>query len=87
MDSVSVIGTMIAAGTFFVVLVVFAKPIGILLKIFVNACIGVIGLMAANFLLAPLNFSVGINLLTAGFIGALGFPGFISLYIIKIILG
>lgn len=86
MDSASVIGTMIAACTVFVVLVVMAKPLRFLMGFVVNSCLGVVAIAAANFLLSSFNFSLGINFLTAGFIGILGLPGFVGLLIIQLLL-
>ncbi|MCI8342568.1 MAG: transcriptional regulator [Firmicutes bacterium] len=86
MGSSSIIGTMIAVCVFFVVLTVFSKPLKFVARVFANACLGVLGMALANFLLASQNFAIGINFLTAGYVGLLGFPGFISLFIIKMAL-
>ena len=86
MDSSQVIGTMIAACVLFAALTVFSGPLKAAARIFANACVGVLGIAAANFILASQNFAIGINFLTAGYIGVFGLPGFISLFIIKMAL-
>lgn len=86
MDSVSVIVAMIAVCIAFIVLLCMAKPIKFMLRILLNSAVGLVALMVSNYVLAPLGVAVGINILTLGFIGILGLPGFFALILMQAIL-
>lgn len=58
------------------------KPLKKLAKLAINSILGLVILFITNFLLSPLNLSVGVNLLSAIIIGILGLPGIIFLYIL-----
>lgn len=86
MDSLSIIVSMIVICLAMIALLVMAKPIKLLLGIFLNSVVGAVALVVSNYILAPLGVAVGINLLTLGFIGLLGLPGFCALILIQAIL-
>ncbi|MDD3570402.1 MAG: pro-sigmaK processing inhibitor BofA family protein [Lachnospiraceae bacterium] len=86
MDSITIIVSMIVVCLALISLLVMAKPLKVLLGIILNSAIGAVALMASNYVLAPLGVAVGINLLTVGFIGVLGLPGFLALILIQAIL-
>ncbi len=67
-------------------LFMFFKPIKFLFKILINSALGILGLIGFNYMLAPMGISVGINFLTIGICGILGIPGFVCLYLLKLIL-
>lgn len=86
MDSISLIVSMIVVCLALISLLVMAKPLKVLLGIILNSAIGAVALIASNYVLAPFGLGVGINLLTVGFIGVLGLPGFLALILIQAIL-
>lgn len=86
MDSSRLILLMIALCLALILLLFMAKPLKVAARFLLNALLGAVGLTAANFLLQPIGVYVGVNLLTAGFIGILGLPGFASLLFIQAIL-
>lgn len=86
MDSISIIVSMIVVCLALIALLVMAKPIKVLLGVILNSAVGAVALVVSNYLLAPLGVAVGINLLTVGFVGILGLPGFLALMLIQAIL-
>lgn len=86
MDSISIIVSMIVVCLALIALLVMAKPIKVLLGVILNSAVGAVALVVSNYLLAPLGVAVGINLLTVGFVGILGMPGFLALILIQAIL-
>ena len=86
MSSLNTIGIMIAILFTFIGFIIFSKPIKSLLKFFLRSGLGLGGIVLVNFILSPLEIFIGLNYLTAFIIGILGLPGFISLYILKILL-
>ncbi len=82
MESNSIIMVMIAICLALIFLMIIAKPIKMMGRILLNAVLGAGGLFLANILLKPLGITVGINLLTTGFIGFLGIPGFAAAILI-----
>ncbi len=61
-------------------------PLRILIKLFLNAIIGIIVLFLFNIVGGIFNFSLSLNFLNAFIVGFLGVPGVILLIILKIIL-
>jgi inhibitor of the pro-sigma K processing machinery len=86
MDSISIIVSMIVVCLALIALLVMAKPIKLVLGLILNSAVGALALVVSNYVLAPLGVAVGINLLTVGFIGILGLPGFCALILIQAIL-
>lgn len=71
MDSTEMITAMILVCLSLIVLMVFSKPIKFLLRIAANTVVG----CAIIAVLHSLGLDIGINLLTAVFVGFLGLPG------------
>ena len=86
MGSFGAIGIMIAVLLTLVGFVIFAKPLKSLLKFFIRAVIGLFAVFIVNLILSPFGLFIGLNYLTAFIIGILGLPGFISLYILQVLL-
>lgn len=86
MESGSIIMVMILLCLALLVLMMIAKPIKIAGSILLNGVVGAFGLFIVNFLLQPMGIHIGINLLTTGFIGILGLPGFAAVVLIGAIL-
>lgn len=80
MDSTQTIFWMAVACLVFIGLLIFAKPLKVLVRIMVQGVLGCIGIFLMNFLMGSFGVSVGINILTAFIIGVLGLPGFVLLY-------
>jgi inhibitor of the pro-sigma K processing machinery len=70
----------------FLLVKVFTWPMKILFKLLANAVLGVILLLIVNFIGGYLNFSIGINWMTALIAGFFGVPGVIFLVIFKLFL-
>lgn len=70
----------------FIVVKLFAWPLKILLKLLINAVLGVILLFLVNLIGAYFNFRIGINIFTALIAGFFGVPGVIFLIIFKLFL-
>ena len=51
-----------------------------------NMGIGVGGILGANFILAGMGISVGVNAITALVVGLLGVPGFLLLYATQLLI-
>jgi inhibitor of the pro-sigma K processing machinery len=72
-------------GLFFIVKI-FSWPLKMLIKLIVNAVLGVILLLVVNYIGAYFNFFIGINWVTALIAGFFGVPGVIFLIIFKLFL-
>ena len=68
-----------------VLIVIFSKPIGALFKVIVNSALGVVCIVAFNFISQLFGFFIGVNALTAFTVGILGIPGFIMLLMLRLI--
>lgn len=68
-----------------VLIVIFSKPIGAIMKMTVNSALGGVCLIAFNFISQIFGFFIGVNALTAVTVGILGIPGFIMLLMLKLI--
>ena len=68
-----------------VLLVIFSKPIGMLLKAVVNSALGGVCIIAFNFVSQLFGFFIGVNALTAITVGILGIPGFVMLLMLRLI--
>ena len=77
---------MIAICVVFMAVILFAKPLKMLLKMSAQAAAGMAAAYILNFILSPLSLSIGINSLNALVVGILGLPGLLSLYIIQAML-
>lgn len=63
---------------------IFLVPIKSILKLVLNSVLGALLIYGINFVGAMFNFHVGLNYITAIFIGILGIPGAILLIVLKI---
>ena len=64
----------------------FTKPLKALGRFILNAAVGAAAIFVANKLLASFDIYIGYNLLTLGFTGILGLPGFFSLLVIAVLI-
>ncbi len=64
----------------------FTEQVRFILKIIVQGIIGGALIFIANLLLTPTGISVGVNIFTTLIVGILGVPGFIAIYIARLIL-
>lgn len=55
-------------------------------RVLKNSALGVVGILAANFLLSGAGLAVGVNAVTVLVVGVLGLPGFVSLYAMRLLL-
>lgn len=69
-----------------VLMVIFSKPLGRLLKLILRSAIGCVCIIAFNFVSQLFGFFIGINAITAITVGILGVPGFVMLLMLKLIL-
>ena len=83
MDSGSIIIWLIAACAAVVAVMIFAKPIKTIARVFIQAVIGSALMYITNFVLSPFAIFVGVNALTAFIVGVLGLPGLFTLYILQ----
>jgi inhibitor of the pro-sigma K processing machinery len=74
---------MIGAGALFVYYLIRTRQFKWLLKVIKNGALGVVGLLAGNYLMAFVGLAVGINVLTVLVVGLLGLPGLVLLYVVK----
>lgn len=86
MQSDHVIFLMIFICLGMIFLMVISGPLKAAGKILINGSLGAVGILLANLLLKPLGVYIGVNLLTTGFVGILGLPGFVALLIMGVIL-
>ncbi|NLK98937.1 pro-sigmaK processing inhibitor BofA family protein [Defluviitalea saccharophila] len=75
---------LIIAGVIILTIMVFPKPVKLLLRTIIQGVGGVLGLLIFNFLLSPLGWYVGINWATILIIAILGIPGMVFLYFLNI---
>ncbi len=68
-----------------ILITVFSKPLGRLLKIVVNSALGGAFIIAFNFISQLFGFYIGVNAITAVTVGILGVPGFIMLLMLRLI--
>lgn len=66
---------------------VFIVPLKMIVKIIFNSILGALLLYVINFIGDTFGFHIGLNVLTAIFVGVLGVPGAILLMILKLWLG
>lgn len=66
---------------------IFIVPIKFIVKLLINSIIGVILLYVINLVGAMWGLHIGINFITAIFVGILGIPGAVLLMVLKIFMG
>ncbi|WP_097028523.1 pro-sigmaK processing inhibitor BofA family protein [Clostridium peptidivorans] len=67
-----------------IIVKLFAWPITILIKLVLNAVAGAVLLFLVNLVGSLVNFSIGINAITALIAGFFGVPGVIVLIVLKL---
>ncbi len=75
----------IACIIFIVLCIVFAKPLKGFFKIVISSFLGCVAIMLFNFVGGIFGLFLGMNAFTAVTVGILGLPGFISLFILKLL--
>ena len=81
------IGTLVIATALVLLCVaIFKKPVGCLLRLFVNTLGGFIALFVLNFLGAFIGISLGVNWTNAVIVGIFGLPGVGFLLIFQLLL-
>ena len=65
---------------------IFAVPIIKILKIILNSVLGAILIWIINLVGSGFNFHIGINIITAIFVGILGLPGAVLLVVLKVLI-
>lgn len=81
-NGTAVITAMIFTCLALIALMVLAKPLKFLLRVLANAIFGS-GIIA---LLSTIGVPVGVNALTAAFVGLLGLPGLVGLVVLQYLL-
>ena len=66
---------------------IFILPLKSILKLIINSLLGGLLIYIINTVGAIFNFHIGLNMITAIFVGILGLPGSILLVILKLIIG
>ncbi len=66
---------------------VFIWPLKSIIKLIINSILGGVLIAIINYFGTSFNFHIGLNILTALFVGILGIPGAILLSIIKLFIG
>lgn len=69
-----------------VLLRIFAKPLGLTLKLLLNTLAGFFALFLLRALQPLTGITLGCNLFNASVLGVLGFPGFVLLLLLKWVL-
>lgn len=65
---------------------IFILPLKSILKLILNSLLGGVLIYIINTIGAVFNFHIGLNIVTAIFVGLLGLPGSILLVILKLII-
>ncbi|MBR2484500.1 MAG: pro-sigmaK processing inhibitor BofA family protein [Oscillospiraceae bacterium] len=65
---------------------IFAKPLGLTLKLLLNTLAGFFALFLFHMLEPLTGIHLGLNLFNASVLGVLGFPGFVLLLLLKWVL-
>jgi len=81
LGTLNVISIFIAVCVVAVAAIIFKRQIKKILFFAINGAAGLLAAFFINFAAAPLGFGIGLNLVNALFIGILGIPGLITLYI------
>lgn len=86
MDTRTIVVIMIAASLCFLAYLSYTRQFGWALGVARNALLGCAGMLGCNFLLASTGLAVGINALTVFIVGVLGLPGFLLLYVTRLMI-
>lgn len=77
----------VGAGVCFLAYLLYTRQFKWLYGVIRNVLLGCAGILGFNYLLASTGLVVGINALTAFVVGVLGLPGFMLLYVTRLIIG
>ena len=66
---------------------IFIIPIKTILKLIINSAMGGLIIFIINLIGEAFNFHIGLNIITAIFVGLLGIPGSIVLILLKLLMG
>jgi len=87
MDTVNIIiAGLFLLAVLYIIAQILAKPVKLLWKILLNSLIGLVLLLAANYLGAFWDFSLPVNIITVLTAGFLGIPGVLLLIAFKLLI-
>lgn len=86
MDTNTIITYLACIAFLFIFGKVFAVPLTKIIKLIANSIFGAILIWLINLVGANFQFHIGINMITAIFVGILGLPGAILLIVLKLLL-
>lgn len=86
MDTNTIITYLACISFLFIFGKVFAVPIIKIIKLIVNSIVGAVLIWIINLVGTSFQFHIGINIITAIFVGILGVPGAILLIVLKLVL-
>lgn len=84
--SQKIMAAALAAFLLLALLRAFRTPLRVMLKLLGNTLLGFLALWCVNFTAAFTGISLGLNLMNALVIGALGLPGFVLLLLVQWVL-
>lgn len=87
MDANSILAFLAGIIFLFIFGKIFIIPLKSILKLVLNSILGGLLLAGINSIGAIFGFHVGLNVITAIFVGVLGIPGAVLLVILKLIMG
>lgn len=86
MDNMDLIILMIIGCLVFMGFIMFSKQIKVVVRVLLQGGIGIAAVYILNFLLSPFSLAVGVNIINGIFMGVLGIPALVSLYILQVML-
>ena len=86
MDQATLIAYLAGIIVIFLIGRIFIIPLKIILKLILNSILGGILILLINFIGETWGFHLGLNIITAVFIGLLGIPGSIVLILLKLLI-
>lgn len=86
MDTNTIVTYLACIAFLFIFGKVFAVPVTKIIKLIVNSIFGAILIWLINLVGANIQFHIGMNIITAIFVGILGLPGAILLIVLKLLL-
>lgn len=87
MDNNTIIAYVACIAFLFIFGRIFILPIKSIIKLVLNSLLGAVLIYVINLIGGAFQFHIGLNVVTAIFIGILGIPGSILLVILKLIIG
>jgi hypothetical protein len=74
--------TMLAGLALAGISIVFGKLFKSVVCFLFKSAVGIAAIFVMDFLLSPFGLAVGLNMFTVAFVGILGIPGFVTLYVV-----